>query len=101
MLRTADMIGSFRMSASAPLTTGGFVAPALTPAIWFSLEERNFRKWTVASGAFLPTAKPSPPPNASVGSPLPPSTTGKGNQPRSSPTPWPLVLLLFCTLGDH
>ena len=49
----------------------------------------HFRNSTASGGASRPTAKLSPPPKTSVASPAPPSTIGKGNQPRASPMPSP------------
>src|SRR5664279_6441647 len=62
---------------------------------------KNLRKSSASGDAFLPTAMPLPPPTPSVAAPLPPVTVGKGNQPRSVPMPFLLVLSAFSTDGAH
>ncbi len=46
-----------------------------------------------------PTAIPLPPPTPSVAAPAPPATVGKGNQPRSSPSPFLSALWSIWTDG--
>src|SRR2546423_4206586 len=99
--RTALRFGSVT-ELSVPITgeraVGGFELLSL-----FALSGllKNFRKSIASGGAFLPTAIPLPPPTPSVGAPAPPVTAGNGNQPRSSPRPFLLVLSATSTPGAH
>src|ERR1035437_1283266 len=62
---------------------------------------KNLRKSMASGDAFLPTAMPFPPPTPSVAAPLPFATVGKGDQPRSVPMPFLVVLSAAWTVGAH
>src|SRR6187551_866727 len=60
-----------------------------------------FRNSMASGGASLPTAKPLPPPNPSVGFPAPPSTLGNGNHWRSQVTAFLSAVFDIIVPGAH
>ena len=76
------MFGSV-IDTSEPAVTGRPL-PDSPQTLALSTFVMNSRNSTASGGASLPTANPSPPPNASVAAPAPPSTIGNGNQPSSN-----------------
>src|SRR5690349_11798290 len=61
--------------------TGSEIAPEVTSFFCTSAPSMYFRKSAHAAVALVVQEKPSPPPSVVLGSPLPPLTAGKANQP--------------------